>query len=177
MTNKEGHIPSPVIELLTVANEFCLFTESISGYPKKEALEYFRKILPLLYIKGSLLPDDTPEEVRPERFVTEEQWEVIFNDIRQLLGEEDAFYFVDYNDPKDQDTWQGSLADHLADIYQDMKDYILAFQKNTHTSRVNAIAECRRLFYSHWGERLVRAHHVIHQRVIQSQPETDPYLD
>lgn len=177
MTNKEGHIPSPVIELLTVANEFCLFTESVSRYPKNEVLEYYRKILPLLYIKGNLLPDELPEEARPERYVTEEQWEVVFNDIRQLLGEEDAFFFVDYSEPKDQDTWQGSLADHLADIYQDMKDYVLAFQKNTHTSRVNAIADCRRLFYTHWGERIVRAQHVIHQRSLQSHTESDPYLD
>ena len=46
-----------VLELLTVANEYCLFLEKAEGYDRLDILLFLQKICPLIYIKASLLPD------------------------------------------------------------------------------------------------------------------------
>lgn len=171
MDTREPVYSAHVLELLTVANEFCLFLEKIENYPQEDVLDYLRKILPMLYIKGSLLPDVQPDEPQPERYVTEQQWETIFNDIREKLGSLDEFHFIDHNEPADPEPWKGSVADHLADIYQDLKDFILLFQKNTFTAQQNAVSDCRILFQTHWGERLTRAHTVIHQLCFRNESD------
>ena len=162
-----------VLELITVANEYCLFLEKVEPIEVEDLIEYLRKILPLLYIKGSLLPEFNPDEPQPERYVTEQEWETVFNDLRTKFGELDEFYFIDHSDPGDAEPWKGSLADHLADIYQDLKDFLLLFQKNTYTAQQNAICDCRELFRIHWGERLTRAHYVIHQLRFRDQAKTE----
>jgi len=171
MSDQDPLYQTHVLELLTVANEFCLFTERVEGYPKPEVIDYYRKILPLLYLKGMLLPGIDPEEPMPERFVSEQEWETVFNDLRIKLGSEDSFNYIDYSDPADEESWRGSLADHLADIYQDLKDFIMLFQKNTYTARQNAVSECRRLFEEHWAERVTRALAYLHQ--LRFRPSTE----
>ncbi|HRY98859.1 MAG TPA: DUF5063 domain-containing protein [Bacteroidales bacterium] len=160
-----------VLELLTVANEYCLFVERAADYPLDDFLDFLRKILPMLYLKGSLLPTLEPDEHRPERYVTEQQWESVFNDLRAKLGPLDDFYFIDLAEPGDTEPWKGSLSDNLADIYQDLKDFLLLYQMNTYTAQQNAVSECRQLFAPHWGERITRAQYPLHQLWARQQPE------
>ncbi len=61
-----------VIEFITVANEFCIFSEKINDYTRDDIITYYLRIIPLLYLKGSLIKDITPENPdNNERFVLE----------------------------------------------------------------------------------------------------------
>ena len=54
----------PVIDMLKVANEYCLFIEGIENFPTDELFVFIQKLIPLLYLKGCLLPEifvDNPE--------------------------------------------------------------------------------------------------------------------
>ena len=50
-TTEEPAISRNVIEMITVANEYCLFLEGIEKYTKDDIISYFQKICPLLYLK------------------------------------------------------------------------------------------------------------------------------
>lgn len=64
-----------VIEMLTVANEYCLFMEKAEEYSKEDIFAYSWRILPLIYLKSTLLQPVIPQEPDDaERFVTEETW-------------------------------------------------------------------------------------------------------
>jgi hypothetical protein len=160
----EPAVSRNVLEMLTVANEFCLFTEGIEKYTKEDVISYFQKLCPLLYIKGATLPFLQPENPDAnERFVTEENWEVIYKDIKEKLGKDDDFFMVDYNDDDDySNPVKVSIAEYLVDIYQDMKDFVLLYQRNTKDARENAAAECRLLFERHWGYRCIEVHKIFH---------------
>ena len=145
---------SQVIEMLTVANDFCIFTESINNREKTEIINYYQKVMPLLYLKGSLLPEvEVSDESAYERFVSEEHWENIFNACRQKLEHDDEYWYPDLN----EELMKESLSDNIADIYQDMKDFVILFQVNRLAAKENALAECRSLFINHWGERCIKA--------------------
>jgi hypothetical protein len=152
-----------VLEMFTVANEYCLFMEKATDYPKGDFLGYLQKICPLIYIKAALLPDVNPtDEGGLEHFVTEEQWEELFNVIHLKLEEDDLYYFIDHHEKTHQEAVKASLAENLTDIYQDLKDFLLLYAKPLKISRENAVYDCKRLFETRFGYRLVNAHSAIH---------------
>lgn len=156
-----------VIEMATVANEFCYFFETLEKKDKETILDFTQRILPLLYLKGTLLPEVTPNNPEAnERFVTEEQWERIFTELRDKFGKDDEFWVIDPQYINETEPLKASLSENIADIYQDMKDFLMLLQKNTLAARENAISECSILLGNHWGYRVgnifSRIHHLIY---------------
>jgi hypothetical protein len=152
-----------VVELLTLATEYFRFLENIENVNNPDFFQFIQKISALLYTKGLLFPEtEQPDESGNERFVTEEEWENIFNAVRAKLENEDNFY--DVESPDNEEIVKGSLAELLADIYQDIKDFALLLTKPTQLAYENAVFEIKRLFKTHWGIRLLTIQKVIHSR-------------
>lgn len=178
---KNSHIDqvatASVLDMLTVANEFCAFTEKAESYNPQEVYKFYSKICPLLYLKGALLPEITPDEdFIGERFVNEDQWESIYNSLLLVFASNDDFYTLSY-ESGDNIPLKASLAEHLADIYQDMKDFVLLFQKNHDYAKLNAVHECRELFFSHWGVRISSLMPAIHMLCFAPDKENDLLFD
>ena len=158
------------IEMLTVANEYCLFFEDAEKFNSEDILTYFQRLAPLLYLKGSLLPAiEVADDDFAERFVTEEQWENIFKELRGKLGPGERYFIHDHN----YDTREASLADNLADIYQDMKDFVMSYQKNSLPARQNALAMTRSLFANHWGPVVLQALGAVHRLLYRNEIDPD----
>lgn len=172
-SQKEPVNSRKVLEMITVANEFCLFLEKAEEYSKMELLGFLQKILPLIYLKASLLPDIAVEdENATEHYVTEEQWESMFNIIRGKTGEDDEFSYIDNNEKSHTDPVKGSISENITDIYQDLKDFLLLYQRPLNTYKENAIRDCRHLFATRYGYRIVNTHAAIHYLLFK-EPETD----
>jgi hypothetical protein len=152
-----------VIEMLTVANEYCLFIEKAGEYPKESILPFLQKICPLIYLKASLLPD-MPEanDEAAEHFVREEEWEAILHTLQMKFGEDDYFIYLDQHEKGNPDPIKGSLAEAFADLYQDLKDFVLLYQKPRKASMEYAIWECKHMFETHFGYILVNAQQALH---------------
>jgi hypothetical protein len=168
-SQKELVFSRKVIEMITVANEFCLFIEENTKYETIQILAYLERVIPLLYLKGSLLPSiEITDESANERFVTEEQWEIYFNQLKKKFGKIDSFYS---NESTQKDKCiRYSLADIIVDIYQDLKDFILLYERNTMIARENAVNNCKYLFESRWGYRAIRAMQAIHYILYGDNP-------
>ncbi len=172
--SNEPAYSKPVIEMLTVANEYCLFIERIEKFPNEELFPFIQKLLPLIYLKGSLLPDiliDEPEA--NERFVTAEQWENTFNILREKIAARDEFWLLDLEGPDDTDPVKASISELLTDIYQDLKDFVLLYQKGNRAAKQNAASECKALFMSHWGIRIIDILKVVHSKRSAALPKND----
>jgi hypothetical protein len=152
-----------VLELLRVGHEYCLFAENADQKNPQQIFDFFRKLGPLLYLKGAMLPlvePDFPEA--DERFVTEEEWQAVFNEFRSSLGSLDEFYHVDHENGVDYEAIKASLSENFADIYQDLKDFLLLYQKNTRDARQNAVHDCQALFESRWGIKILENLRYVH---------------
>lgn len=148
-----------VLELIRVAYEYCVFTEEIEKHDLKTILSFYQKILPLLYLKGALLPDiEVSDKSFNERYVSEEHWENVFVNLQAKLGKEEHFWTVDNN----REMLKISIAEYLADIYQDLKDFVVLFQNNRLAAKENAVFEVKRYFQVHWGARLSAVIPVFH---------------
>ena len=180
--NKSNRTEEPVyskkvIEMLTVANDFCLFIGKADTYSQYEILLYLQKVLPLIYLKASLLPEiRVDDDEMTEHFVTEEEWENVFAILREKFGTDDEYYYVDLHEKSHRDAIKASLAENLADIYQDMKDFILLYQKPHKAAKENAVNDCRNLFDTRTGFSLVKAHTKVHF-ILYKEPEDTEYPD
>ena len=165
-----------VLEFIRIAHEYCLFAEQIDQKDREDASEFFLKIGPLLYLKGKLLPEIEPEYPEAsERYVTEEEWQEIFNLFRVVYNEKDEYYHVFYEEAAEFEAVKASLSENFADIYQDLKDFILLYQKNPSAARQNAIHDCKALFEARWGHKVLSNLRYLHY--LQSQSNRSPYLD
>jgi hypothetical protein len=171
--NADTAISASVIDMFTVANEFCIFTEKAEKYSADEVLQYYSRICPLLYLKGAILPIVEPDEdYFGERFVNEDQWESIYNSLLLLFADRDEFYTLSY-ETADNIPLKASISEHLADVYQDLKDFVLLYQKNLNYAKQNAVYECRLLFISHWGSRIAALLPALHAIVFPNNQDDE----
>jgi hypothetical protein len=154
-----------VIEFVAVANEFCKYAEHASDLEGEEMLKILQRILPLMYLKATLLPKLEPYfEEGNEKFVTEADWIMIHDTMRQKFGTADDY--LEVFDDKINDS-EGPLAsaisENMADIYQDIKDFLLLYQTGTNEIMNDAVWECRLNFENYWGQKLVNSMRAIHK--------------
>ncbi|MFH1121031.1 MAG: DUF5063 domain-containing protein [Bacteroidota bacterium] len=162
-TENDPVLTRQVVEFITVSNEFCLFTEKVETYPKDDFVEYYRRILPLLYLKGSLLKTvETDGNDASERFVTQEEWEHLFNTIRNKLYPDDHFWVSTDMYDENTEIEKASIAECIADIYQDMKDFLMLYQKSRHAAKVSALNDVCRHFENHWGPAAIKSMYALH---------------
>jgi len=155
-----------VVEFVTVAKEFCAFLESCENHTAKSFVGACNKVLPLLYYKATLLPETEPVyDEDTESFVTEADYSSIENKVEFILGQHN--HYVEVNDPRiDELTgyFTASIAEYLADIYQDLKNFVLRYHEGNEYVMNDALWECISNFKDYWGIRLanlIRAFHIL----------------
>ncbi len=153
-----------VVEFTAVATEFCKYAEHASEIKGAELLNIMQKLLPLLYLKASLLPVLEPHfEEGNEKFVSENDWNIIQDNLRATFGAaNDYIELPDEPTSADEGTKLSGIAEDLADIYQDMKNYVLLYQTGTDEVMNDAVWECRMNFENYWGIRLINSLKAIH---------------
>ena len=152
------------IEFVTVAAEFCGFIERSQGTERNAFIDTALKILPLLYLKASLIPEcEMIGEEDLEVFVTEEDYECVQYSIAQVLGAQDDYLEVFHPDMAYSDTpIKKCISEDLADIYQDLKDFIGVFQLGMNTTMNDSLYVCKEHFAEYWGQRLVNTMRALH---------------
>ncbi len=163
-----------VIEFVTVANEFCSFMESAGQFERLDFILKMQKLLPLLYLKGSLIPEmESVLNECNEKFVTEQEYDFVKDQVQAHMGELDDY--SEQWDPKISGSTEPvitSISENMADIYQDMKDFVSLFSIGTTEIMNDAVWECKMNFENYWGQILVNALRVIH-RIITGDEELE----
>ena len=152
------------IEFVTVAAEYCGFMERAGEMQKAQFVDTTLKILPLLYLKASLVPtSERMNDDDPETFVTEGDYEALRERIADLLGVDDDYLEVFLPDMAYSDTpIKKCISEDLADIYQDLKDFICVFQLGLNETKNDSLVICHEHFVEFWGQRLVNTMRALH---------------
>ena len=152
------------IEFVTVAAEYCGFIERSRGADCQSFVDTALKILPLLYLKASLIPEcEMIGEDDLEVFVTEDDYEYVRLAVAGVLGAKDDYLEVFLPDMVYSDTpLKKCISEDLADIYQDLKDFIGVFQLGMNVTMNDALCVCKNHFAEFWGQRLVNTMRALH---------------
>jgi len=170
-TNSDPVYSSNVIEFVAVANEFCKYAEHASELKGVELLKILQRILPLMYLKASLLPQlNSYFEDGNEKFVTESDWIRIHDTLKEKFGTANDYLEVfDEKINESEGPVLSSISENMADIYQDMKDFLLLYQTGTGEVMNDAVWECRMNFENFWGQKLVNSLRAIHKFIYSGE--------
>jgi hypothetical protein len=153
------------LEFVTVTLEFCALMETSGEHTLFSFTDKASKILPLLYLKATLLPavNEPDEDENIEHFITENTYEAIRFRIADLLGEQDSYLETFHPDMKYSDTpVAATISESLADIYQDLGDFAALFRQGNEEVMMQALYLCKESFCSFWGQILLNALKAIH---------------
>ena len=152
------------LEFVTVALEFCTFVETAGEKGFFDFVDKAVKLLPLLYLKTTLLPEVEPDEDdEPELTVTEDMYESVRVRIAGLLGEKDSYLETFHPDMQYSDTPIAAfISENLADVYQDTGNFVSLFRQGNEEVMLQSIALCRTNFQEFWGQQLLNALKALH---------------
>ena len=156
-----------VVEFVTVASEYCSSVENVAKFQAEANLLKMQKLLPLLYLKATLLPKTERElDEDLEKYISELDYNVLQEKWMQLLNEYDSFYEVfDPSIQFGQETVTASISENLLDIYQDLKNFLISYSIGNEEVMNDALAECVEHFEEFWGQQLVNVLRAVHMLV------------
>lgn len=162
-----------VIEFITVANEFCSFLERSESFETTPFLGRLQKILPLLYLKASLLPEfefESDEDL--EKFVTEIDYSMIQEKVLVHTGAGDDYQEVFVSGMQfSESALTASISENVADIYQEMKDLVMSYRMLNDEVMEQSIWECKNNFSLLWGQTLVNCLRAVHNLIYADKNE------
>ena len=152
------------LEFVTVALEYCAFVVHAPESGLFDFVDKSIKILPLLYLKATLLPElEEDEDVDLEFSVTEEDYETIRSGLSVLLGERDSFLDTFHSDMQYSDTpIAATISENLADVYQDIENFISLYREGNEEVMHASIIKCYTNFREFWGQKLLNALKALH---------------
>ncbi len=150
-----------VVGFTALATQYCNMLDKLSLLSQKDFIDKSHRLLPLIYLKAIILPETTPADAEMiDKTVTQEEWEEVFHAVAKKLNGVDTYREV--LDTLKNEQQMTSLSEGFADIYQDLKDFIVLYGMGTPEIMNDAIWECKKNFKDFWGQRLVNIIRVLH---------------
>lgn len=168
----ERQVRTRLLNVVALANNYCVALENAGDYSGRasenvdnpsenearaefviEILDY----LPRLYWEFSDLqtPPTIEEETYLPQYVDEDYYESIRHRVGSLMGEEDVFLETFEEDMKYSDTpIAASISESLADIFQNLYDFVAAVRESDGDLLVEAFTSCKENFISTWSQTL-----------------------
>jgi hypothetical protein len=179
MENLHQFVYSP--EVLNFIRECKLFTdlmEQEESGDRDEMVGILLENLPALYAGMMRIPQtEAVFDTGNEKFVTEEDWAAVYKRVYVVMGSQNEYTDIPENEDYDRsELITRELSEDLADIYQDVKDFIMLYRNGTDEIMNDAIWECRMNFENYWGEKLLRASRQLHAILIRD-PEILDEMD
>jgi len=153
-----------VIEMVTVSAEYCTFLENSEGCGQDHFIDVMSKMLPLLYLKASMLPEfDVDEDIDVKETVTESDYDYIREITEKVIADQDDYLEVFVAEMKYSDTpIRKCISEDLADIYQALKNFVESFKSADNQIMTQSVAICRDGFAEYWGQTLANTLRAIH---------------
>ncbi|MDR1369615.1 MAG: DUF5063 domain-containing protein [Dysgonamonadaceae bacterium] len=152
------------VDFVRVSLEYCALVEKAHEQEKEVFVDNAVKVLPLLYLKASIIPEiedhyDSYLEIK----VTEDLYSGVQTKIEELLGEDNLYLETFHPDIRMSDSPVAvRISEDLADIYQDLGNFIAVFKNGNKETMNDSLVACIGSFKEYWGQRLVNALRALH---------------
>lgn len=163
------------VEFVTVAAEFCAFLEQSEGRRRRDFVDTILKLLPLLYLKASLVPTvEEDEDFYPEEFVTEQDYEYLRSMLAAIMAGEDDYMDLNNHDVRFSDEpIVRSISEDLADIYQALKNFVETYKLGIEYNMSEAVAIVSERFGLYWGQSVSDVLKALHRVKYRPSEEED----
>jgi len=151
-------------DFVRTALEFCVLVEKDTQSGREFFINNMIKVLPLLYLKVSIIPpveENYDSDLKAK--VNEEMYNKIEESISSLLGNDNLYLETFHPDIRLSDSPIAvKISEDLADIYQDLGNFIAVFKNGQKKTMNDSLALCILNFEKYWGQRLLNALRALH---------------
>jgi len=151
-------------DFVRTALEFCVLVEKHTQTEREFFITNMIKVLPLLYLKVSIIPpieENYDSDLKTK--VNEEMYNKIEESISRLLGNDNLYLETFHPDIRLSDSPVAvKISEDLADIYQDLGNFIAVFKNGQKETMNDSLALCVLNFEKYWGQRLLNALRALH---------------
>ena len=151
-------------DFVRTALEFCVLVEKHTQTGREFFIGNMIKVLPLLYLKVSIIPpieENYDSDLKTK--VNEEMYNKIEESISRLLGNDNLYLETFHPDIRLSDSPVAvKISEDLADIYQDLGNFIAVFKNGQKETMNDSLALCVLNFEKYWGQRLLNALRALH---------------
>lgn len=152
-----------VLDLVRLSAEYCKFLEREEAVGRDRFVDVMRGLLPMLYLKASLLREvpDAPGFIEP--CVTEEDYDYVRAKACAAMGDRDDYLDVFLKDFKYSDKpILCTVSENLADIYQSLRELVEHYRRGDEESMQLALAQVREQFGDYLGQTMLNALRALH---------------
>lgn len=150
------------VEFITVSKEYVAFCEDLTPYDPQMSSAFFHRLLPLIYLKASLLPVFEPVEGILDEVVSEDMYNLILKNFEEKFGEMDLDCEIFDINSQINEKNSAPLSEILTDIYQDLKTVLTHYQTGDELIMESSLYVCKQNFELFWGQRLTAAMQMLH---------------
>lgn len=161
---EESQIYSPkTLEFITVASEYCKALEHCREFEQHEFIDVMRNLLPMVYLKVSLIGEIEEADGYNEPKVTEDDYNYVRSGVAAVLAEKDDYLDVFVEDFKySEQPILCTISENLADIYQALRNLLEVFRSNYEDAMQVALYDTVEDFKLYWGQTLLNALKALH---------------
>lgn len=143
------------IAFIGLANEYCSAISNAREAEREDFIDSMLKLLPRLYISATDIKTDADADIYIDSYLDEDYYESIRRNIETLMGPDDIYLEVFEADMKYSDTpIADSIAEGLADIYQDLFNFISNIKEAPQDVMNEIISVCKENFETYWSQKL-----------------------
>lgn len=165
---------SAVLDFITVGTEYCKYLEQLDtvlapagdagdSHPRQTFIDVMRGLLPMLYLKASLMGDMPEGEGFNAERLTEADYDYIRHNVASVMGGLDDYLDVFVEDFKYSDRpVLRTVSEDLADIYQAVRETVETFRDGYEDAMQVALYDVRESFKAEWGQKLLNALKALH---------------
>ena len=152
------------LAFIGLANEYCNEIENARESDRDDFINSMLRLLPRLYISiTDVKIEDDSEDVFVDSYLDEDYYENVRLNMETLLGPDDVYLEVFESDMKYSETPIGaSISEGLADIYQDLYNFISCVKDSTEELINSVLNLCKENFETYWGIKLCNILRAIH---------------
>lgn len=153
-----------VIDLVTICTEYCRALEQAAGVSRSDFIDRMCTLLPMVYLKMTLL-DDVPHPVvgYNEGVVTEADYDFVWSNVRTIMSDMDDFLDVFVSDFKySEEPLPCTVSESLADVYQPLRNFVQVFRDGNEEAMHVALYDVQEEFRLTWGQKLLGALRALH---------------
>lgn len=161
---EESQIYSPkTLEFITVASEYCKALEHCREFEQHEFIDVMRNLLPMVYLKVSLIGKIEEADGYNEPKVTEDDYNYVRSGVAAVLAEKDDYLDVFVEDFKySEQPILCTISENLADVYQVLRNLLEVFRSNYEDAMQVALYDTVEDFKLYWGQTLLNALKALH---------------
>ncbi|MEX0980522.1 MAG: DUF5063 domain-containing protein [Bacteroidales bacterium] len=165
-----------VVEFVKSANAYCEWLEEAGQSGSMAFILSSLQMLSRVYYNFVVIGEMEPVmESNNEKFVTEQDWSLIYQDVMSLLGKHNEYLRIADDDEFDRsDLVTHKISEDLADIYQDLKNFTLQYRQGIEEIMNDAVWEVMDNFENYWGGKLLNALQALNKLYVsKTDPESD----